>query len=229
MEGPRKGPAANRNNGARCARGEWLAFTDDDCLPSSDWLAQYCKVIDENVDREIQAMEGSIIAVGDMNSGLALCPVNLSGGCFWSANIIVERKLFERCRGFDAAYHYPALEDTDLFLRLQRYTQVLFVKEAVVEHPVRIESLFEAVRKIPRQTHAWAIHTTKHMNHFNFKHPIHILGSYICDRIAELLRKVKRRLPKEVILALVKCVVSPLFFAFFLWREKHAQQTEPPN
>ena len=128
----------------------------------------------------------------------------------------MERKLFERCRGFDAAYHYPALEDTDLFLRLQRYTQVLFVKEAVVEHPVRIESLFEAVRKIPRQTHAWAIHTTKHMNHFNFKHPIHILGSYICDRIAELLRKVKRRLPKEVILALVKCVVSPLFFAFFL-------------
>ena len=31
LQGPRKGPAANRNNGARYAEGEWLVFTDDDC------------------------------------------------------------------------------------------------------------------------------------------------------------------------------------------------------
>lgn len=33
VAGPRIGPAANRNNGVQYARGEWLAFTDDDCLP----------------------------------------------------------------------------------------------------------------------------------------------------------------------------------------------------
>jgi glycosyltransferase involved in cell wall biosynthesis len=33
VAGFRKGPAANRNNGAKYATGEWLAFTDDDCLP----------------------------------------------------------------------------------------------------------------------------------------------------------------------------------------------------
>src|SRR5688500_16117871 len=37
-QGPRKGPAANRNHGASLAQGEWIAFTDDDCLPSSRWL-----------------------------------------------------------------------------------------------------------------------------------------------------------------------------------------------
>src|SRR3982751_6363312 len=32
------GPAAARNMGARCSRGVYLAFTDDDCVPSPGWL-----------------------------------------------------------------------------------------------------------------------------------------------------------------------------------------------
>src|SRR5438552_17841427 len=38
VTGPRRGPAANRNHGAKHARGEWLAFVDDDCLPDKGWL-----------------------------------------------------------------------------------------------------------------------------------------------------------------------------------------------
>jgi len=32
------GPAAARNTGAARAAGEFLAFTDDDCPPATDWL-----------------------------------------------------------------------------------------------------------------------------------------------------------------------------------------------
>ncbi len=37
---PNAGPAAARNLGCSQARGEFLAFTDDDCAPQPDWLAR---------------------------------------------------------------------------------------------------------------------------------------------------------------------------------------------
>jgi len=35
---PHAGPAAERNTGAAKAKGGFLAFTDDDCMPAPDWL-----------------------------------------------------------------------------------------------------------------------------------------------------------------------------------------------
>src|SRR5208337_3741588 len=32
VQGPARGPAANRNCGAKASRGEWVAFIDDDCV-----------------------------------------------------------------------------------------------------------------------------------------------------------------------------------------------------
>src|SRR5690242_9960611 len=44
------GPAAARNAGAMRARGKYLAFTDDDCLPAPDWLQALTACFDRAPD-----------------------------------------------------------------------------------------------------------------------------------------------------------------------------------
>jgi glycosyltransferase involved in cell wall biosynthesis len=75
VAGPRQGPAANRNNGASYAQGDWLVFTDDDCLPEPNWLETYAEAI--ATYPQIRAFEGSILPMGDLEVKiLADCPVN---------------------------------------------------------------------------------------------------------------------------------------------------------
>lgn len=57
VPGPQRGPAANRNNGAKQAEGEWLVFTDDDCLPQAGWLEAFFKNL-----HEAEVLEGRTIA-----------------------------------------------------------------------------------------------------------------------------------------------------------------------
>lgn len=158
VKGPGCGPAANRNNGAKHAVGDWLVFIDDDCLPDQSLLAAYAKVI----SRGPRALEGAIHPVGDMDYDLAECPVNTQGGYFWSANVAIERNLFESIGGFDPAYPMAAHEDQDIYLRICAETAVPFVADARVEHPVRNVTLRKAVADLPRKCQAWAIHANKH-------------------------------------------------------------------
>jgi GT2 family glycosyltransferase len=165
VAGPRKGPAANRNHGVKYAQGEWLAFTDDDCLPEPHWLAAYAAAISEPA----LALEGAIHPLGDPDQDLAECPVNLTGGWFWSANIAVKRLVFEDIGGFDANYPLAAHEDQDLKLRLDPITTILFLPNAIVFHPVRIISLKKAITRIPKSCLAWSYHANKNKQQLGYK------------------------------------------------------------
>ena len=134
--GPLKGPASNRNNGADHAKGKWLVFTDDDCLPDPHWLEAYAIAILANP--RCSVFEGRTYVDRPKRSLAEVSPINESGGYLWSCNFAIERRLFELIDGFDNRFPYAAMEDVDLGLRLRKQGyQFLFVISAAVCHPWR--------------------------------------------------------------------------------------------
>lgn len=162
VSGPKKGPAANRNNGARYAAGEWLVFTDDDCLPDYHWLKFFDDAIIENP--QCLAFEGAIFPNNWnlLKKDMAECPVNDKGGCFWSANILVQKKCFWSIGGFDERFKIAAQEDQDIYIRLRNTTSVLFVKCSFVLHPVRQATLVSKIRNGKKNLLSWYIFRNKY-------------------------------------------------------------------
>jgi len=148
VEGPKRGPAANRNNGAKHARGEWLVFVDDDVVPDIKLLVNYRQAILDAP--EVSAFEGAILPDdwNKLREDMAECPVNIEGGCFWSANICIEKNLFKQVNGFDERYLIAAHEDQHIYRQIKEFTLVPFLKKAFVTHPVRLMSLRKKIRNL---------------------------------------------------------------------------------
>lgn len=139
VAGPQKGPAANRNYGAKNAKGEWLIFIDDDCLPVKQILEVYHHALLNY--QHILVFEGCIKADREQRSLAEESPVNETGGYLWSCNFMINKQLFlNDLYGFDEKFPYAAMEDVDLDYRInQNNIKKFFLKDALVIHPWRIQ------------------------------------------------------------------------------------------
>jgi GT2 family glycosyltransferase len=134
--GPRAGPAANRNAGARAGTGAWLAFVDDDCVPDAAWLAALARVAGR--ERPPDVLEGRTTCAAGLRSARDHAPVNERGGLLWSCNLAVRREAFARLGGFDERFPHPHFEDVDFRERVREHgLRAEFVADAVVDHPPR--------------------------------------------------------------------------------------------
>lgn len=153
VSGSRRGPASNRNNGAKSAHGEWLAFTDDDCLPNPNWLEAYLSA----ATSEDRIYEGKTTCAAGIRSPLEIAPINHSGGLLWSCNIMVQRAVFEQVGGFDESFPDAAGEDIEFRERIKRLGyRYPFVESAIVDHPPRREPLGKKQgARLESQVHLW--------------------------------------------------------------------------
>lgn len=134
IRGPQRGPAANRNNGASFAKGDWLIFLDDDCEPVDGLVSIYKEQVIAYPN--IQVFEGAIHAIRSSKSPLEYGPFNTTGGFLWSCNFCISVKLFNSLKGFDETFIYPHLEDNDLKRRIDQNDQtIIFISNAIVYHP----------------------------------------------------------------------------------------------
>ena len=134
-KGKQNGPGGNRNAGVLRAKGEWIIFIDDDCIADKDYLNAYLKAIIENPD--IILFEGLIHPDRPRMTWAECCPENSSGNMFWTSNLCVLKKVFDKIGGFDERFKV-AYEDIDFAYRIKTMGfKTKFVKEAKVCHPWR--------------------------------------------------------------------------------------------
>lgn len=129
------GPAEKRDMGAQIAKGDILAFTDDDAYPDPAWLKEAVRLFD---DPAVGAVGGPAITPPDEKfwqkvSGNVYASIMTSGAYrkryiitgtvhedydLPSVNLIVRREVFNAAGGFDSTF-YPG-EDTKLCLEIKR-------------------------------------------------------------------------------------------------------------
>jgi len=160
----RHGPAAARNAGWRAARGEIIAFTDDDCVPDSAWLAAGAEPF---IDPAVVAVTGQTIVPlpptpTDFERNLA----GLEQSEFITANCFCRRQVLLSLDGFDERFTAAWREDSDLHFRLlDAGGKIVRATAAVVVHPVRQAAWGVSLRE-QRKAVFEALLFRKHPRHF---------------------------------------------------------------
>lgn len=128
------GPAAARNQGWRQARGQIIAFTDDDCIPNPDWLAEGI----DSFESRFVALSGQLVMPLPSNpTDYERDASHLQHSSFVTANCFVRKSRLQMVGGFDERFRRAWREDSDLEFRLRQTGLIKKAPQAVVVHPIR--------------------------------------------------------------------------------------------
>jgi len=136
-----EGPAAARNRGWKTATGQFICFTDSDCIPMPDWME---KLLDGFTDQQVGAVAGSY-DIANTSSWLARwvhreiverhrkMPPFVRA--FGSYNVAIPRYILQTTGGFNPVYRRASGEDNDLSYRIiKEGWRIAFRAQAKVAH-----------------------------------------------------------------------------------------------
>jgi GT2 family glycosyltransferase len=139
------GPATARNAGAQAAQGCYVAFTDDDCVATPDWLQEMLEAFQRT---------GAIGLQGRTTTDrLARTPLThqIEVLSHWPAavptcNAAYRKEVFQRVGGFDVGFRFAHNEDADLAWRVEDFGGITFAPDMHVIHPPRRDNFWKRAR-----------------------------------------------------------------------------------
>lgn len=156
-------PARQRNIGWRLARGDLVAFTDDDCRPEPEWLELLVAAAKRHPGAVVQGAtrpdpyEHAVMAAPHVRT----LDIEPPGQFAQTCSILYPRELLELLDGFDE--RAVAGEDVGLALRARATgREIVGAPEAVVNHAVESHTL----PGILRQNLKW-----RHLAYLAKRHP----------------------------------------------------------
>jgi len=140
-----QGPAVARNLGIKQAKGKIIAFTDDDCRPDHNWLAQIEKSFQENPT--IAGVGGVTYTEKNKITPLTYQVENDYEDCFPTCNVAYSKKILNKVGGFDKIFA-RVNEDADISWRLGRINQITHNPKMRVLHLPRQTTFFKELQAI---------------------------------------------------------------------------------
>lgn len=142
------GIAKLRNFGVMKAIGEYIFFTDADCIPNSHWLEEGLKVLET---KEYVGVEGKTyyefkqkITISDSNT------CQFIPGEFMTCNVAYTRNILKKVNYFDPDFKH-AYEDRDFAFRVMKLGNIHFSQDMLVSHQQKklsVKALFNRVKRV---------------------------------------------------------------------------------
>ena len=154
----RPGSYAARNTGISLAKGDVLAFTDADCIPSRDWIEKgvavflstpQCGLVAGRIDLVLRSPDcPTAVELYEARTGLRQKQYVEIGGFGATANLFTSREVFALVGRFNADVKSGG--DIEWGQRVSSHGyRVIYAEEARVAHPAR-HSLRQLYRRVAR-------------------------------------------------------------------------------
>lgn len=162
------GPATARNTGAHRAQGKFIAFTDDDCIPSPQWLTQLYEVLKMYPDTLVGGSTENICP--EFFSRCSQLIIDMvyrhfnahhdDGQFFASNNMAAHRRLFLELGAFNEGFRTS--EDRELCDRWRSHLfRLRYVPEAKIQHAHKLSAKEFCRQHFHYGRGAWKFHALR--------------------------------------------------------------------